>query len=84
MTVGRWYVQLGAIWHWYLPLCIYIRFLIFIVSVHSFKKIFLFNLVLINSMEWYMIPACPSLMCSGSIEGTNSSKYFVMFCVCMF
>ena len=19
---GRWYVQLAAIWHWYLPLCI--------------------------------------------------------------
>ena len=22
---GRWYVQLAAIWHWYLPLCIYIK-----------------------------------------------------------
>ena len=39
MIVGRWYAQLAAIWHWYLPLCIYITFLKFyIVSVHSFKK----------------------------------------------
>ena len=37
----RWYVQLAVIWHWYLPLCIYITFLQFyIVSVHSFLKIF--------------------------------------------
>ena len=27
MIVGRWYVQLAAIWHWYLRLCIYITFL---------------------------------------------------------
>ena len=24
MIVGRWYVQLAAIWHWYLSWCIYI------------------------------------------------------------
>ena len=35
MIVGRWYVQLAAVWHFYLPLCIYI-FLFYIVSVHSF------------------------------------------------
>ena len=23
MIVGRWYVQLSVIWHWYLPLSIY-------------------------------------------------------------
>ena len=33
---------------------------IFIVSVHSFF-VFFFNLVLINEMEWWMMPACPSL-----------------------
>ena len=27
MVVGRWSVQLAAIWHCYLPLCIYIFFL---------------------------------------------------------
>ena len=27
---GRWYVQLAAVWHWYLPLCIYITFLNFV------------------------------------------------------
>ena len=30
MIVGRWYVQLAAIWNWYLPLCIYITFVYFI------------------------------------------------------
>ena len=47
-----------------------------LVSVHSFF-VFFFNLVSIIWMQWSMIPACPSLMCSvekGSIEGTNSSK----------
>ena len=37
MIVGRWYVQLAAIWHWYLPLCIYIIFILFyIASVNLF------------------------------------------------
>ena len=82
MIVGRWYVQLAAIWHWYLPLCIYITFSNFIcLSIPFF--IFFFNLVSINQTEWSTIPACPSLMCSfsmGDIEGTNSQKN----CVCMF
>ena len=30
---GRWCVQLAAIWHWYLPLCIYITFLNFILCL---------------------------------------------------
>ena len=30
MIVGRWYVQLAAIWHWYLPLCVYITLFYFI------------------------------------------------------
>ena len=42
---GRWYVQLAAISHWYLPLCIYIKI---IVSVYSFFLFFFFNLVSIN------------------------------------
>ena len=29
MIVGRWCVQLAAIWHWYLPLCIYVTFFSF-------------------------------------------------------
>ena len=50
MIVGWWYVQLAAIWHWYLPLCIYITFILFyIASVNSFFIIF-FNLVLIDGM----------------------------------
>ena len=43
---GRWYVQLSAIWHWYLPFSIYINFFNF-VFIHSFFILF-FNLVSIN------------------------------------
>ena len=65
MIVGRWYVQLAAIWHWYLSLCIYITFILFyIVSVHSFFKYFFVNLVLINETEGLTVPACLSFMCS--------------------
>ena len=31
---GRWYEQLSAIWHWYLPLSIYITFFLF--CIHPF------------------------------------------------
>ena len=41
MIVGRWYVQLAAIWHWYLPLCIFI----YIYCV-DFFFIFFCNLVI--------------------------------------
>ena len=65
MIVGRWYVQLAAIWHWYLPLCIYITFFNFILCLSiPFFYIYFFNLVTINQTEWSAIPACPSLMCS--------------------
>ena len=30
---SRWYVQLAAIWHWYLPVRIYITFLNFILCL---------------------------------------------------
>ena len=33
MIVGRRYVQLAAIWHWYLPLCIYITFFKFVLCL---------------------------------------------------
>ena len=79
MIVGRWYVQLAAIWHWYLPLCIYITFFYFsIVSVHSF---FIFLYPGTDQLARMVDDtACPSLMCSfnkGNIEGTNSLKNFV-------
>ena len=33
MIVGRWYVQLAALWHWYLLWCIYITVLNFILCL---------------------------------------------------
>ena len=85
-VVGRWYGQLAAIWHWYLPLIIMHKFILifnfFILCLSIPFFIFFFNLVSINLMEWSVIPACPSLMCSfnrGIIEGTNSLKICLMF-----
>ena len=49
------------------------------VSVHS---LYFLNLVLKNWMEWSMIPACPSLMCSlniHNVNGTNSENDFGLF-----
>ena len=43
----RWYVQLAAIWHWYLPSCIYITVFI-LYCVCPFLFMFFFNLVSIN------------------------------------
>ena len=40
---NSWYVQLAAIWHWFLPLCFYIIYCYF-----CFFFIVAFNLVLIN------------------------------------
>ena len=48
---GSWctqYVQLAAIWHWYLSGCIYITVFNFILSVHSFLFFSFFNLVSMN------------------------------------
>ena len=33
---GRWYVQLADMWHWYLPLCIYIAFFYFVLCPFFF------------------------------------------------
>ena len=80
MIVGRWYVQLAAVWHWYLPLWIYVTFLNFMLCLSIPLFLMIFNLVSINKTEWSTIPACPSLMCCvnrGKTEGTNSSKMCV-------
>ena len=79
MIVGRWDVQLAAIWHCYLPLCIYIFKFIFYFLLCPFFYIY-FSKPGIDKLEWSTIPACPSLMCCfnrGNIEGTNSSKICV-------
>ena len=49
MIAGRWCVQLAAVWHWYLPLCIYVTFLNLILCLSIFLlKIVFINLVSIN------------------------------------
>ena len=80
MIVGRWYVQLAAIWHWYLPLYIYIIFVYFILCMVNRCIPFVYIIFNLVSIEWSTIPASPSLMCSfnrGNIEGTDSSEICV-------
>ena len=48
MIVGRWYVQLAAIWHWYLSWCIYITVFNFLLCLSIPFFIFFFNLVSMN------------------------------------
>ena len=48
MRVGRWYVQLAAIWHWYLLLYIGITFVLICFSFFCPFPFCIFNLVLIN------------------------------------
>ena len=62
LGVGLWYVQLAAIWHWYLPLCIYISPPPPPPPPSLF--IFFFNQVLIlNQTDWSTISECPSFVC---------------------
>ena len=74
-------MQLTAIWHWYLPLCICSNF---------FLKLFLSIPFLYFSLIWYWSirwnggwwSACRSFTCSFNrcyIEGTNSLKICVYF-----
>ena len=74
---------------------LYNSFSYFSLSVHS-SSILFFNLVLVNQMEWSVIPACHSLILflilnKSNTEGTNSLKKrkclmfvhvcFVYYCV---
>ena len=48
MIVNWWYVQLAAVWHWYLPLCVYVMFFVVVVvfcfvSVSSFLFYFIYS-----------------------------------------
>ena len=61
MIAGQWYVQHAAIWHWYLPLCVYIFVeIVLFLSIPFFIQ--LLNLKSINLMK-SMIPACPGPTC---------------------
>ena len=86
MIVGRWCVLIAAIWHWYLPLCIYIAFFKFyIVSVHSFF-IFVFNQVSIrwNGRRYQHVLALRALLTGVILKGLTLRTFVSDVCVCMF
>ena len=52
MIVGRWYVQHDALWYMYVPLCVHVIFLDFLLSVSiPFFISFYFSLVSINQTK---------------------------------
>ena len=58
MIVGRWYVQLSAIWHWYLLWCIYITVFNFMLCL-SIPFLY-FSLILIC---FYYVCVCVHVVC---------------------
>ena len=82
MIVGRWHVQLAAIWHWNLPLCIYVNLFLFL----SFLSIpfYIFLEPGIDRLEWLTIPICPSLLTGVILKGLTLQKFVSDVCVYMF
>ena len=81
MIVGIRFVQLAAIWHWYLPLwfvCFFVLFFAFLLFPHQPG---------IDNLEWSTIQACANFKClfnKGNAEGTNVSKMCLMsLCLCI-
>ena len=74
-----WYVQLAAIWHWYLLLCIYIT----VCNLSGFCpflfSIFFFNLLPVNLMV--DLPLC-ALLTGLILKGLTLRKFVSDVCVC--
>ena len=63
MIVGGWYVQTAAVWHWYLPSCIYMWLFLnmfYFNYLFPFLFVYFFNLVSINWTDSWTIPVCPN------------------------
>ena len=92
MVVGKWYVQLAALWHRYLPSCINIRFdfcacfyLYIILSLKN-NNTLVFNPVSISQRERLTSLAYPSLTCVFSfsfflfVKGTSEGSKTWVIC----
>ena len=91
MMVGRWCVQLAAMWHWYLPLCIYKKKKKkkkkSIVSVHSFFIFFLhlvYRYIRRNGRRYQHVLASCALLTGVILKGLTLRKFVSDVCVCMF
>lgn len=83
MILGRWYVQLTVIWHchWYLPLWIYLIFLI-CYYVHFFLISLISDFIsLIDELECLMILAPSAIL---NLIATDPSEMFVHDCIFCF
>ena len=81
MVVGRWYVQLSAIWHWYLPLSICITFNFVLCSSIPFLCFSLtwYRQIRRNGQRYQHVLALYTSLNRGNIERTNSLKIDVWF-----
>ena len=78
MIVGRWYVQLAALWPSSLPLCIYIIFFNFILRLSIL--LFFFNLVFNreirrNGRRYQHVLALCALLAGVILKGVTIRKY---------
>ena len=87
MIVGRWYVQLSAIWHWYLPLSIYITFfsLILYSSIpFLYFSLTWYRLIRRNGRRYQHVLALCALLTGVILKGLTLRKVMSDVCVCMF
>ena len=87
MIVGQWYVQLAALWHSYLPLCIYVIFFNFILRLSIL--LFFFNLVFNreirrNGQRYQHVLALCALLTGVILKGPTLRKFVFDVCVCRF
>ena len=83
MIVGRWYVQLAAIWHWYLPLSIYIRFVNFILCLFYFYFCLTwYRSIRRNGRRYQHVLALCALLTGVILKGLTLRKFVSDVCVC--
>ena len=86
MIVGRWYVLLAAVWHWYLPLCIYLTFFNFVFYL-SIPFLY-FSLTSIDKLdgmvEYQHVLALCALLTGVILKGLTLQKFVSDVCACMF
>ena len=78
MIVGRWCVQLAAIWHWYLPLCIYITLFYFILCLSiPFLYFFLtwYQEIRRNGQQYQHVLVLCALLTGVILKGLTPQKF---------
>ena len=83
MIVGRWYEQLAAIWHLYLPISIYIRLFNFTLCLFYFYLTW-YRSIRRNGRRYQHVLALCALLTGVILKGLTLRKFVSDVCVCMF